>query len=90
MGSSVPHPFGDIESYGLDRWLRELAEATEFWSSMRTRGLTRLPGIKIHDTRMIRPMETLLHAGTCLHRWTSASIHQAIVQTYDLTHYTIK
>ena len=27
-------------------------------------GRTRVPGIKIHDTRMIRLMEVLLHSGT--------------------------
>jgi hypothetical protein len=31
-----------------------------------TVGRTRIPGIKIHDTRMIRLMEVLLHAGTQL------------------------
>src|SRR5437867_12302371 len=29
-------------------------------------GKTRVPGIKIHDTRMIRLMEVLLHSGTNL------------------------
>jgi len=36
-----------------------------------TRGRTKIPGIKIQDTRMIRLMEVLLHGGTQLGGWRS-------------------
>jgi hypothetical protein len=44
-----------------------------------TRGSARFPGIKIHDTRMIRLMEVLLHGGTRLAGWRAPQIHQAIL-----------
>jgi len=50
---------------------------------------TRIAGIKIHDTRMIRLMETLMHAGTCMAGWTSGFIHAFIVANYELHDYTI-
>ena len=43
-----------------------------------TIGKTKIAGIKIHDTRMMRLMEVLLHGGTQLNGWRSADIHQAI------------
>ena len=52
-------------------------------------GKSRIAGIKIHDTRMIRLMEALMHAGSTINGWTSAQIHQTIVSAYDLPHYTI-
>ena len=54
-----------------------------------THGGTRMAVIKIHDIRMIRLMETVMHAGTCLNGWTPAHIHKRIVETYQLPHYTI-
>ena len=45
---------------------------------------TKIPGIKIHDTRMLRLMEVLLHRGTQLGGWRSRQIHQAIHDTYQL------
>jgi hypothetical protein len=54
-------------------------------------GKTKVAGIKIHDTRMMRLMEVLLHGGTQLNGWRSADIHQAILATFGLsaTSYTI-
>jgi hypothetical protein len=49
-----------------------------------TSGLTKVPGIKIHDTRMIRLMEVLLHAGTQLVGWRTAQIHEAILTRFEL------
>lgn len=46
---------------------------------------TRIPGIKIHDTRMLRLMEVLLHTATQIHGWRTAQIHQAICDTFALT-----
>jgi hypothetical protein len=47
-------------------------------------GKTKIAGIKIHDTRMIRLMEVLLHSGTQLNGWRCADIHQAILTTFGL------
>src|SRR5437870_5539185 len=47
-------------------------------------GKTKIAGIKIHDTRMMRPMEVLLHGGTQLNGWRSPDIHQAILSTFGL------
>ena len=54
-------------------------------------GKTKVAGIKIHDTRMMRLMEVLLHGGTQLNGWRSADIHRAILATFGLsaTSYTI-
>jgi len=49
-----------------------------------TSGQTRIPGIKIQDTRMIRLMEVLLHSGTKISAWRSAEIHQAILSSFGL------
>ena len=48
-------------------------------------GKTRIAGIKIHDTRMMRLMEVLLHGGTQLNGWRSPDIHQAILATFGLS-----
>jgi len=50
-----------------------------------TIGKTKVAGIKIHDTRMMRLMEVLLHGGTQLNGWRSADIHQAILTTFGLS-----
>jgi len=49
-----------------------------------TSGRTRVPGIKIQDTRMIRLMEVLLHAGTKVGGWRTAQIHEAILSAFGL------
>ena len=48
------------------------------------RGTARFPGIKIHDTRMIRLMEVLLHGGTRLAGWRAPRIHQAVLSASAL------
>jgi len=50
-----------------------------------TSGKTKIAGIKIHDTRMLRLMEVLLHAGTQLSGWRSADIHRAILTSFGLS-----
>jgi hypothetical protein len=50
-----------------------------------TMGKTKIAGIKIHDTRMIRLMEVLLHGGTQLNGRRSADIHRAILTTFGLS-----
>jgi hypothetical protein len=54
-----------------------------------TAGKTKIPGIKIHHTRMIRLMEVLLHSGRQMSGWRTAHIHQLIVTTSHLQHYTL-
>jgi hypothetical protein len=48
-------------------------------------GKTKIAGIKIHDTRMMRLMEALLHGATQLNGWRSAEIHQAILASFGLS-----
>ena len=47
-------------------------------------GRTRVPGIKLHDIRMIRLMEVLLHSGTKIGGWRMAEIHAAILSAFGL------
>lgn len=47
-------------------------------------GKGKIPGIKIHDTRMIRLMEVLLHSGTKITGWRTAEIHQAVLTSFGL------
>ena len=48
-------------------------------------GAARVPGIKIHDTRMIRLMEVLLHSSSTVGGWTARQIHQAVLDTFQLS-----
>ena len=50
-----------------------------------TVGTTPYPGIKIHDTRMIRLMEVLLHAGTTVAGWRAVQIHHAVLAQFRLS-----
>src|ERR1700675_3068072 len=49
-----------------------------------TIGSVRYPGIKIHETRIIRLLEVLLHGGSHLSGWTAIQIHQAVLTTFGL------
>jgi hypothetical protein len=49
-----------------------------------TAGSVRYPGIKIHDTRIIRLLEILLHNGSTVGGWTTKQIHEAVVATFQL------
>jgi hypothetical protein len=48
-------------------------------------GSVRYPGIKIHDTRIIRLLEVLLHSGTTVGGWTAKQIHEAVLTTFQLS-----
>src|SRR6266851_4119584 len=48
-------------------------------------GRTKIPGIKIHDTRMLRLMEVLLHGGSQLAGWRTAQIHAAVLEAFGIT-----
>ena len=50
-----------------------------------TIGTAKFPGIKIHDTRMIRLMEVMLHGGMTVGGWTAKQIHGAILTAFALT-----
>ena len=47
-------------------------------------GSVRYPGIKIHETRIIRLLEVLLHGGSNVSGWTAKQIHQAVLTTFAL------
>ncbi|MCW5983324.1 MAG: hypothetical protein KIT09_34855 [Bryobacteraceae bacterium] len=48
-------------------------------------GRSKIPGIKIQDTRMMRLMEVLLHGGSQLVGWRSAQIHESVLAAFALT-----
>ena len=50
-----------------------------------TIGSVRHPGIKIHDVRIIRLLEVLLHGGNTLGGWTARQIHGAVLTTFQLS-----
>lgn len=49
-----------------------------------TRGRTRIPGIKIQDTRVYRVMETMMHLGSQINGWSMRHIHNSILSAYGL------
>ncbi len=53
-----------------------------------TIGAVRYPGIKIHDPRVIRLLEVMLHGGTHVGGWTAQQIHQAVLTTFQLSQRT--
>src|SRR6266404_5293813 len=50
-----------------------------------TIGAVRYPGIKIHDPRVIRLLEVLLHGGSHVGGWTARQIHHAVLTTFHLS-----
>jgi len=48
-------------------------------------GSVRYPGIKLHDARIIRLLEVLLHNGSTVGGWTTSQIHQAVITTFQLS-----
>jgi hypothetical protein len=50
-----------------------------------TAGRTRIPGIKIHDNRIVRLMEVLLHHGSHLAGWRTGDLHRAVLEAFGLT-----
>ena len=50
-----------------------------------TLGSVRYPGIKIHDARVIRLFEVLMHGSTHVGGWTAREIHQAVLTAFDLS-----
>jgi hypothetical protein len=50
-----------------------------------TIGAVRYPGIKIHEPRVIRLLEVLLHGGSHVGGWTAKHIHHAVLTTFHLS-----
>ncbi|MGA7038006.1 MAG: hypothetical protein WBZ08_06380 [Pseudolabrys sp.] len=50
-----------------------------------TVGSVRYPGTKIHDVRVIRLFEVLLHGGPHVGGWTARQIHRAVLTTFHLS-----
>jgi hypothetical protein len=50
-----------------------------------TVGTAKYPGIKIHDTRVIRLMQVLLHAGTTVGGWSAHQLHEVILTSFGLS-----
>src|SRR5947209_16166958 len=47
-------------------------------------GQRRIPGLKLHDDRVIRLLETLLHPGGFVRNWTSRELHARVVARHHL------
>ena len=47
-------------------------------------GQRRIPGLKLHDDRVIRLLETLLHPGGFVRDWTSRELHTRVVARHRL------
>lgn len=47
-------------------------------------GAVHYPGLKLHDVRLIRLFEVLLHNGSLLGGWSSRRIHQAVLTSFRL------
>jgi hypothetical protein len=45
----------------------------------------RYPGIKIHDPRVIRLLEVLVHGGSHVGGWTAKQIHHAVLTSFHLS-----
>ena len=50
-----------------------------------TAGTVRYPGIKLHDARILRLLEVLLHGGTTVGGWTAKQIHSAVLTSFQLS-----
>ena len=48
-------------------------------------GRSKIPGIKIQDTRIMRLMEVLLHGGSQLAGWRTAQIHESIRAAFGVS-----
>jgi len=47
-------------------------------------GQRRVPGLKLHDDRVIRLLETLLQPGGFVRNWTSRELHSRVVASHRL------
>jgi len=51
-------------------------------------GHTKIAGIKIHHTRLIRLMEVLIHSGASISSWRTPNLHQTLLKTFGLQPHT--
>lgn len=49
------------------------------------KGAVRTPGIRVQDSRIIRLLEVLLHAGTHVGGWTAKQIHAEVLDRFELS-----
>jgi hypothetical protein len=49
-------------------------------------GQRRIPGLKLHDDRVIRLLETLLHPAGFAGDWTTREVHARVLARHQLTH----
>ena len=52
-------------------------------------GHTKIPGIKIHHTRLLRLMEVFIHSGASISSWRIHQLHQTLLKTFGLQSYTL-
>ncbi len=50
-----------------------------------TIGSVRYPGIRIHDTRIIRLLEVLLHGSNTVGGSTAKGIHKAVLASFQIS-----
>ena len=50
-----------------------------------TTGKRRVPGIKLHDDRVIRLLDSLLYTGGLLGNWTTRELHERVLARHRLT-----
>ena len=79
--------FADTQAFSLNAhfdfpMIEQLAKAVNI-------GKTRVAGIKIHDARMVRLMETLMRLSVEINGWTSRMIHDEILKKHDDRDYSI-
>jgi hypothetical protein len=48
-------------------------------------GRSKIPGIKIHDTRQLRLMELFLHSGASVSSWRIRDLHQTLLKRFALS-----
>jgi hypothetical protein len=47
-------------------------------------GQRRIPGLKLHDDRVIRLLETVLNPGGFINNWTTCELHTRVVTRHQL------
>jgi hypothetical protein len=78
----------NLRDFGLKKGLNHLDAVRKRFQIITDRFAdcqARYPGIKIHEPRIIRLMEVLLHGGTTVGGWTAKQIHQTVLTTFELS-----
>jgi hypothetical protein len=79
---SSPNRFADCQA----QWLNDHVDfpMLQRLALPVTIDIVRYPGIKIHDTRIIRLLEVLLHGGNTVGGWMVRQIHEAVLTLFQL------